>query len=376
MNTIHASIFASFIPAAFSNSAEIEGIENVIEAIHSEWRKVTELAASAKKALFAVKSHLGTFETALHQKETTRRRAVLDKQSALVCNYAAADYAFRFFGQRLVKHTRVLATLIPELVEDCGRHTGDSGINDARRSNTVLCARIISDMPETLKALHAQFAVENVMDIASGSGAMTDLSLSLFDHTKVERFAAPLNLPYHFGVISDAAYKDLEEKLHKLAATLEKAEQVTQAFERARSLAHNQEQFQSRLASVSTAEQARLIVKEADDSLINYRAASVALEKATSEAYLTSLACQQQLKAAPSTYGDTDSGLWAMVQCNRVAAKCLVVSAMARLSKMKGQIHSKDNHELRGTSYATLETAFNAIPVTFQFPHLHFLQCR
>jgi hypothetical protein len=375
MNSLHANLFASFIPLAFRVNAETEGIDNLIQAIHSEWLKVSELAASAKKALFAVKSHRGTYEAALKQKENSRRRAVIDKQNALCCNYTAADYTFRFFGQRLVMSTRTLAAMIPALMKDCNNPTGTTTIDDARRSNTVVCTRIISEMPEALQALAAQFKPDDVMQIASGSGQLIMLGLSLFDHDKVESFAAPLNIPYQYGVISEPAFIALEEKLLKLATAVEHAEIVAQASERARSLACNQEQFQSRLANVTTPEQARLIVKEADAALVDHRAAAVALEAAVSAIFHANRACEQQLKAAPHTFGDTASGLWSVVQNNRIAAKCLMQNAMARAVKMKGMLYNKDDHDLKMTSYRTLEAAYEAIPATFQFPFLSFLNC-
>lgn len=375
MNTINASLFASFAPAVFSDRAEVQSIDTLIGTIHSEWQKVSELAASAKKALFAVKSHRGTYEVALNQKENTRRRAVINKQSALVCNYAAADYAFRFFGQRLVANTRTLAALVPELVKDSKICAGNSSINDARRSNTVVCVRLITEMPDSLQDLAAQFKPEDVLHIASGSGDLITLGLALFDHNQVERFAAPLNIPYQYGVTSQPAFVALEEKLAKLAATVEHTERAAQAFERARSLAGNQEQFKQRLANVSTPEQARLIVKEADRAMLDYRAAELALDQGTSAIYYANLACEQQLKAAPQTHGETASGLWAVVQTNRIAAKCLLLNAMDRRAKMKGMLHTKDHHDLRMTCYQTLEAAFEAIPANFQFPYLNFLHC-
>jgi hypothetical protein len=375
MNTLHVNLFAAFIPAAFSVNPETEGIENVIQAIHSEWLKVSELAASAKKALFAVKSHRGTFEAALKQKENTRRRAVINKQNALCCNYTAADHAFRFFGQRLVMQTRTLAAMVPALIKDSNISTGTTTIDDARRSNTVVCTRIISEMPEALQALAAQFKPDDVLQIASGSGELIMLGLSLFDHDKVERFAAPLNIPYQYGVINEPAYIALEKNLRNLAAAIDRAEIVAQASERARSLACNQEQFKSRLANVTTPEQARLIVKEADAALVDHRAAAVALEAAIGTVFQAHRACEQQLKATPHTFGATASGLWSVVQNNRIAAKCLLENTMARAVKMKGMLYNKDDHDLKMTSYRTLEAAYEAIPATFQFPFLSFLNC-
>jgi hypothetical protein len=375
MNTINASLFASFTPAVFSNRAEVQGIDNLIQAIYSEWQKVSELAASAKKALFAVKSHLGTYEVALKQKENTRRRAIINKQQALCGNYQAVDYAFRFFGQRLVANTRTLAALIPELVKDSKFSAGDSSINDARRSNTVVCTRIISDMPDSLRTLAAQFAPEDVMQIVGGGDLLLDLSMSLFEHEKAERFAAPLNIPYQYGVTSAPDYVSLEEKLVKLAAIVERTEQVAQAFERARSLAGNQEQFKSRLANVNTPAEARQIVKEADAAMVDYRASAVALDQGVSAIYYANLACEQQLKAILPSHGDSASGLYNVLKTNRIAAKCMMENALARRSKMRGLLDSKHNHDLRMTSFTTLETAFEAIPASFQFPHLNFLHC-
>jgi hypothetical protein len=375
MNTINAGLFASFAPTVFSDRAEVQSIDTLIGTIHSEWQKVSELAASAKKALFAVKSHRGTYEVALKQKENTRRRAIINKQLALCANYEAADYAFRFFGQRLVANTRTLAALIPELVKDSKFNAGDSSINDSRRSNTVVCARIISDMPDSLRALAAQFQPEDMMHIAGGGDTLLDLSTSLFEHQKAERFATPLNIPYQYGVTSSTDYVALEEKLAKLAATVEQTERAAQAFERARSLAGNQEQFKSRLANVSTPEQARLIVKEADAAMVDYRAAELALEQGASAIYYANLACEQQLKAIRPSHGDSASGLYNVLKTNRIAAKCMMENALALRSKMRGLLDSKHSHDLRMTCYQTLEAAFEAIPANFQFPHLNFLHC-
>ncbi|MFA6211413.1 MAG: hypothetical protein WC714_18400 [Candidatus Obscuribacterales bacterium] len=376
MNSIHASLFASYAPAIFSGEGETKQIDSLVQSIQNDWLKVTELAASAKKALFAVKSHRGTYEVALKQKESIRRRAILNKQSALVCSYTAAVYAFRFFGQRLVASTRVLAGLIPDLIKDSGISAGNSMVNDCRRSNTVVCTRIISDMPDTLTALAAELSPEDIMLIASGSGDLISLSLELFEHEKAHRFAAPLNVPYQFGAICHPAYQALEEELVKLEVVVARAEQTSLAFERARSLALNQEQFQSRLANVSTPEKARLIIKEADATMVDYRASLVALEIGLYAVYAAERATEEKLKALPNSFGNSENGQWGLAQTNRIAAKCLLESVVARCKKIRPGHRNSENHQLRDTSYATMENAFKSIPATFQFPFLGFLQSR
>ncbi|MBS1999756.1 MAG: hypothetical protein JSS86_25725 [Cyanobacteria bacterium SZAS LIN-2] len=352
-------------------------VDGHFRTLSEHLRRAEEAANQAKRCLFAVKSHHGTYEKIVRLPRNKRLQAIVEKHSNLQVNYDVADHIFRCFANLALEASKKLSEFMPRLIELSLQQARDSNIQRARRNNAVVCSQLIKATPDLIDAMHQEFKPEDIMLIACGGSVMCTLRLYVCDESADQKYTGALNVPYVRGLFDYPAVVEMEASLAALQHAAAVCKARYQTFMEVRSRAMNLGSVDADLTTIKNPDDARAVVQKIDDETIAYELARHALEMARSELFHAQRHCRQALKAAHEDRGNTSMApyLRVVADSNLVSVRCEIVAAdEVRMATRFPDDRTKPQcHELCTKSYSAVETAFEGIPAKFPARFLNYL---
>ena len=290
--TITSATILSYIKGKFDWQGQ--AADAIIERMGADLGQAEAMSRLAKAALFKMSSHYSTYkefvpdETKVfymrpyglrrHEKEKPENRKwlVIDTHIAYRGNFRSTVDAFEYFGERLIADANKLVELMPTLVKEASQSAEGVTTNDCRRSNAVLCSRILCELDATLRALAQQFApTESQLEDVNWSLASLDhLQHSGFNLSWSNPFGRPLAPPFIKGASEDPVFVKLEEARDTLIKMIEDSRRYHNRYTVAKSKCFNVPQLKRRLAEAPDSDSMHAIMEEIDGAKVEYAAAA------------------------------------------------------------------------------------------------------
>ncbi len=324
------------------------------------------MTARAKAAAFKCRSNRATYERYLKQPETKRRRASINKQQALRASFYSAKCIGEDAIRRMIVASEALIKLLPLMMEDSKYDHPSSDDRLSRSSNCVLVSRFLTGLSEYAAHLRAGWNMEEKDrdDLAHGASDFINLASNATDlGEKCEHiFQESLDIFFVRG-IADATFAEVENRLDRLNAAVERGNQLLQAHADAKSRYLNDEQFKARMADAASPEASQQVLDAYNAAMLDFDHVNWALTMVSHTLFVTHDAAEKALLDGKSSL--TRLGYDSVLQGNMMHLRVQMARARALRRSVQQVLDTKRN-DLR--PYYARQAAFQAIPAVFRLP--------
>lgn len=362
---INKQTLASYVSGIFFSIGS-KGADELVAEILKNLDLAELMTARAKAAAFKCRSNRATYERYLKQPESKRRRASINKQQAM----RASFYSARCIGEdairRVILASQTLARLLPSMMEDSKYDRPSSDDRLSRSSNCVLVSRFLTGLSEYAEHLRAGWNIEEKDrdDLAHGASDFSNLASNAADlGEKYEHlFAESLDIYFVRG-INDATFTEVENRLDRLNAAVERGNLLLQAHADAKSRYLNDEQFNARMADATGPEASQQVLDAYNAAMLDFEHVNWALTMISHTLFVTHDAAEKALLAGKSSL--TMLGYDSVLQGNMMHLRVQMARARILRRSVRAVLDTKRN-DLR--PYHARQTAFEAIPSVFRLP--------
>jgi hypothetical protein len=358
---------AVYVPG-IGETEEERKADPIVARIRYHLKQAEEMAALAKSALHKVARHHEAYDRMLKvHNRTKKQQAVIEKQKNLGGSYQGAKDAFKYHAGRVVDGLTELAALMPHLIEGGSRYNSTVP-SYGRKSNAVLCSRMVKALPAVLDKLAEALAPRGDRLVWCGNEQLSQILAYLYHPVHGHEFDENLTVPYVFGVSPELA--ELDSLLIALDEAVARQSQVMKEFCDAKSR-YFSDKWDTAVTPIAGAQSE---LAEFEGLKVDFEVADWSLQNANEAVWAPIHKIDPHLLRA---LAERISSLrpYPIVGNNIVAAKCRVESALRAVHAANAlmQVHRRAS-EIDPKTSARMEMGRQALNVAFEgIPAVHNL---